>query len=231
MQTSHAKTIRGLSIAVVVLSILSILGLLFSLAFIGVGGAALGNEEVRGAASYSLSMDPDSAYTMEQLGITEDDAFGMLGILLGLGAAYVIWGVICSIVTLIAGIIGMRNYDKTAKLGKVFGWSIAGAVLAFLYGNLITMVLLIIAAVCASKDRKAATAIPYGQPASYYAAPQQYATPQQPYGAPQQPQGYGAPQQPQQYAAPQQPQGYAAPQPQPQQIADAPAQDGQQQQQ
>lgn len=223
MQTSHAKTIRGLSIAVVVLSILSILGLLFSLAFIGVGGVALGNEEVRGAASYSLSIDPDSAYTMEQLGITEDDAFGMLGILLGLGAAYVIWGVICSIVTLIAGIIGMRNYDKTAKLGKVFGWSIAGAVLAFLYGNLITMVLLIIAAVCASKDRKAATAIPYGQPASYYAAPQQYAAP------PQQP--YGAPQQPQQYAAPQQPQGYAAPQPQPQQAVDAPAQDGQQQQQ
>mgnify|MGYP006998454949 CR=1 FL=1 len=84
MQTSHARTIRGLSIAVVILSILSILGLIFSLAFIGVGSAALGNEEVRGAASYSLSMDPDSAYTMEQLGITEDDAFGMLGFLLGL---------------------------------------------------------------------------------------------------------------------------------------------------
>ena len=61
MQTSHARTIRGLSIAVVILSILSILGLIFSLAFIGVSGAALGNEEVRGAASYSLSMDPDSA--------------------------------------------------------------------------------------------------------------------------------------------------------------------------
>ena len=129
MQTSHARTIRGLSIAVVILSILSILGLIFSLAFIGVGGAALGNEEVRGAASYSLSMDPDSAYTMEQLGITEDDAFGMLGFLLGLGAVYVFWGIICSIVTLIAGIIGMRNYDKTDKLGKVFGWSIAGAVM------------------------------------------------------------------------------------------------------
>lgn len=221
MQTSHARTIRGLSIAVVILSILSILGLIFSLAFIGVGGAALGSEEVRGAASYSLSMDPDSAYTMEQLGITEDDAFGMLGFLLGLGAVYVFWGIICSIVTLIAGIIGMRNYDKTDKLGKVFGWSIAGAVMAFLYGNIITLVLLIIAAVCASKDRKASTAIPYGQPASYYSAPQPYAAPQPPYGAPQQP--YAAPQQPQQ--------PYAAPQQQPQQPVEAPAQDGQQQQQ
>lgn len=222
MQTSHARTIRGLSIAVVILSILSILGLIFSLAFIGVGGAALGSEEVRGAASYSLSMDPDSAYTMEQLGITEDDAFGMLGFLLGLGAVYVFWGIICSIVTLIAGIIGMRNYDKTDKLGKVFGWSIAGAVMAFLYGNIITLVLLIIAAVCASKDRKASTAIPYGQPASYYSAPQPYAAPQPPYGAPQQP--YAAPQQ-----QPQQP--YAALQQQPQQPVEAPAQDGQQQQQ
>lgn len=221
MQTSHARTIRGLSIAVVILSVLSILGLIFSLAFIGVGGAALGSEEVRGAASYSLSMDPDSAYTMEQLGITEDDAFGMLGFLLGLGAVYVFWGIICSIVTLIAGIIGMRNYDKTDKLGKVFGWSIAGAVMAFLYGNIITLVLLIIGAVCASKDRKASTAIPYGQPASYYSAPQPYAAPQPPYGAPQQP--YGAPQQPQQ--------PYAAPQQQPQQPVEAPAQDGQQQQQ
>lgn len=214
MQTSHARTIRGLSIAVVILSVLSILGLIFSLAFIGVGSAALGNEEVRGAASYSLSMDPDSAYTMEQLGITEDDAFGMLGFLLGLGAVYVFWGIICSIVTLIAGIIGMRNYDKTDKLGKVFGWSIAGAVMAFLYGNIITLVLLIIAAVCASKDRKASTAIPYGQPASYYSVPQPYAAPQPPYGAPQQPQ-----------------QPYAAPQQQPQQPVEAPAQDGQQQQQ
>lgn len=221
MQTSHARTIRGLSIAVVILSILSILGLIFSLAFIGVGGAALGSEEVRGAASYSLSMDPDSAYTMEQLGITEDDAFGMLGFLLGLGAVYVFWGIICSIVTLIAGIIGMRNYDKTDKLGKVFGWSIAGAVMAFLYGNIITLVLLIIAAVCASKDRKASTAIPYGQPASCYSAPQPYAAPQPPYGAPQQP--YAAPQQPQQ--------PYAALQQQPQQPVEAPAQDGQQQQQ
>ena len=221
MQTSHARTIRGLSIAVVILSVLSILGLIFSLAFIGVGGAALGKEEVRGAASYSLSMDPDSAYTMEQLGITEDDAFGMLGFLLGLGAVYVFWGIICSIVTLIAGIIGMRNYDKTDKLGKVFGWSIAGAVMAFLYGNIITLVLLIIAAVCASKDRKASTAIPYGQPASYYSAPQPSAAPQPPYGAPQQP--YAAPQQPQQ--------PYAALQQQPQQPVEAPAQDGQQQQQ
>ena len=220
MQNSHAGTIRGLSIAVIILSILSILGMIVSLLFLGVGGVALSDPELRDAASYSLSVDPESAYTMEQLGITEDDAFGLMGILLGLGAVYSFWGIICCIVSLIAGIIGLRNCKNTAKLGGVFGWAIAGAVMSLLYGNIVVMVLLIISAVCASKDRKAATAIPYGQPAAYYGAPQQtYAAPQQPYGAPQQP--YGAPQQP--YAAPQQPQA------QPQQPASPDTQNGQQQ--
>ena len=213
MQNSHAGTIRGLSIAVIILSILSILGMIVSLLFLGVGGVALSDPELRDAASYSLSVDPESAYTMEQLGITEDDAFGLMGILLGLGAVYSFWGIICCIVSLIAGIIGLRNCKNTAKLGGVFGWAIAGAVMSLLYGNIVVMVLLIISAVCASKDRKAATAIPYGQPAAYYGAPQQ------PYGAPQQ--TYGAPQQP--YAAPQQPQA------QPQQPASPDTQNGQQQ--
>ena len=118
MQTSHARTIRGLSIAVVILSVLSILGLIFSLAFIGVSGAALGSEEVRGAASYSLSMDPDSVYTMEQLGITEDDAFGMLGFLLGLGAVYVFWGIICSIASSAAEAVSSGASSPPARISR-----------------------------------------------------------------------------------------------------------------
>ena len=218
MQPSHAKTIRGLGIAVVVLSALSILGFLLSLAFVGVGGAALNDPSIRDAANGAIYVDPESARAMEELGMTTDDAFGLMGILLGLGAAYIVWGIICSIIALIAGIICMKNSAETGKLGKVFGWSLAGAILSFLYGNLITMVLLIVSAVFASKDRKAATAIPYGQPNAYYAAPQQpYAAPQQPYGAAPQPQQpYGAAPQPQPYAAPQ-PQPYTAPQQQLQQ--------------
>lgn len=207
MQPSHAKTIRGMGIAVVVLSALSILGFLLSLAFVGVGGAALNDPSIRDAASGAIYVDPESARAMEELGMTTDDAFGLMGILLGLGAAYIVWGIICSIIALIAGIICMKNSADTDKLGKVFGWSLAGAILSFLYGNLITMVLLIVAAVFASKDRKAATAIPYGQPNAYYAAPQQpYGAapqPQQPYGAAPRPQPYAAPQ-PQPYAVPQQ---------------------------
>ena len=215
MQTSHAKTIRGLSIAVIILSVLSIIGLLLSLVLLGASGAALGNDDLRNSVSMSIEMDPDTVYTMNDLGITTDDAFGILGLLLGLGSAYIIWGVICSLIPLIAGIIGLRNAGNTAKLGAVLGWSIAGAILAFLYGNIVTMVLLIISAVCASKDRKASTAIPFGQPAAYYGAPQQ------PYAAPQQPQPYAAPQQA--YGA--QPQKPA----QQQSAASAPAQNDQQQ--
>lgn len=207
MQTSHAKTIRGLSIATIVLSILSIVGLILCLLFLGVGGAALSDSGMRDSMSMSLEMDPEAAYAMENLGITSDDAFGIVALIFGLGIAYILWGIICSVVTLVAGIIGLRNCDSAAKLGKVFGWAIAGAILAFLYGNIVTLVLLIITAVCANKDRKAATAIPYGQPAAYYCASQQ------PYGAPPQPQ-YAAPQQP--YAAPQQQQPHQPSEPIPQ---------------
>ena len=219
MQTPHAKAIRGLSIAVVILSILSILGLLLSLVFVGIGGTALSDPSIRDAARGSIEMDPETFSQMQELGMTTDDAFGLMGVILGLGAAYIIWGIICSIITLVSGIIGLRNSSDASKLGKVFGWALAGAILSFLYGNLITMILLIIVAVFASKDRKAATAIPYGQPNAYYAAPQQpYGAPQQPYGgyAPaQQPAPYGAA--PQQYQQPAQPIDAAQ---QPQQPAD-----------
>lgn len=194
MQHSHAGTIRGLSIAVIILSSLSILGLLGLLAFFGVGGVALNDPALQNSVSMSIEADPETALQMEQLGITSDDAMGLMGIVLGLGAAYVVWGIICCLISMIAGIIGMRNCRNTAKLGGAFGWAIAGAVTSFLYGNIVVMILLIISAVCISKDRKAATAIPYGQPAAYTQMPGQqgyYAPqppmPQQPAAQPQQP--------------------------------------------
>lgn len=194
MQNPHAGTIRGLGIATVILSILSILGLLLALIFLGAGGVALNDPGLQDSVSMSIEADPDTALQMEQLGITSDDALGIVGIILGLGAAYIVWSVICCVIALIAGIKGIRNCKSVDKLSGVFGWSIAGAITSFLYGNIVVMILLIIAAVCASKDRKSSTAIPYGQPAAYTQAPGQ--------------QGYYAPQPPQQFnqaAQPQQP--------------------------
>lgn len=198
MQTSHSGTIRGLSIATIILTILTILGLLLCLALLGVGGVAMNDPTVQNAASIELSGDADAMAAMAEMGLTEDDAFGMLAFVFGLGAAFIVWAIICCIIALIAGIKGLKAAKNSEKLGGAFGWAVAGAIASFLGGSIIVMILLIISAVCISKDRKAATTIPYGQPAAYYGAPQQ---PQQMYGAPQQP--YGAPQQP--YSAPQQP--------------------------
>lgn len=205
MQNSHAGTIKGLSIATIVLSVLSILGLLFCLLFLGVGGVALNDPTLQDSVSMSIEADPETVMQMEDLGLTTDDTLGLVGIVFGLGAAYVIWGVICCIISLVAGIIGLRNCRNTAKLGGAFGWAIAGAVTSFLYGNIVVMVLLIISAVCISKDRKASTAIPYGQPAAYTQTPGQqgYYAPQPQQPAPQQP--YGQPQQPAQFQQPTQP--------------------------
>lgn len=228
MQNSRAKTIRGLSIAVVILSALSILGSLIGLMFLGVGGIAMSDPELQSTFDAAIYADPESAAAMEQSGLNSGDVMGIVGMIFGLGSAFVIWAIICSIVSLIAGILGIRNCDNTDKLGSTFGWAIAGAIVSFLYGNIITCVLLVISAVCISRDRKAATAIPYGQPAAYtqasqpyYGAPQQpyAAQPGQPYGAqPAQAPYYGQqPMQPQP-AMPQQP---AAAQPAPAQAAEA----------
>lgn len=204
MQNSRAKTIRGLSIAVVILAVLSILGLLIGLAFTALFGAAMADPHVQ--SSISVQMDGQTTRELAEYGMTGEDAMGILSLIFGLGAVYFVWGIICSIVALIAGIIGIRNCANIEKLGGAFGWAIAGAVFSFLYGNIVTCVLLIISAVCISRDRKQATAIPYGQPAAYtqpqYYAPQQ---PQQPVGQPMY-----APQPQAQQPQPQQPQAAPA---------------------
>ena len=68
---------------------------------------------------------------------------------------------------------------------QAFGWAIAGAVMSFLTGRLITMALLIVSAVYLNKMRKYPT-IPYGQPYNPYG---QYGA----NGYGQQTPGYGQP--------------------------------------
>ncbi|HIS39263.1 MAG TPA: hypothetical protein IAC12_00190 [Candidatus Aphodovivens avistercoris] len=206
MQTSRTKTIKGLNIATIVLSALGIFGMLVCLLFLALGGAAVSSPGFQDAVNSSITIDPESARELEAAGLTSNDVYGLMGFVLAIGGAYVVWALICCIVSLVAGIIGLRNCTEKEKLGKAFGWAIAGAALSFLYGNIVTTVLLVISAVCLSKDRKEATAIPYGQPAAYTQTAGQagyYGAPQQPYGAQPQP-GYAA----QPYAA-----GAAQPQP------------------
>lgn len=200
MRNSRAKTIHGLSIAVVILSILGLIGSVLALAIFAIGGFAAFDPTVQSSVSASLAVDPGLESGLEYYDLSTSDAMGIVGILMGIGGIYMVWAIICSVISLVAGIVGMRNCDNIQKLGSAFGWAIAGAIVSFLYGNLVICILLIISAVCISKDRKESTAIPYGQPAAYTQMP--------PYGA--------APQPPQHGAAPKPPAG----QPQPPQPTD-----------
>ena len=129
--------------------------------------------------------------------------------MVGLSFGYVL----CKVVCLVAGIIALRSCTNPAKLGGAFGWSIAAAIVSFLVGGMISMVLFIVSAVFVSRVRKAYAAAPMGaygyqQPQQYqqYQQPQQYQQGQQ---APQQPINQQVPPQPQQ---PMQGQSSAAPQ-------------------
>lgn len=132
-------------------------------------------------------------------------------LMVGLSLGYVL----CKVVCLVAGIIALRNCNNPAKLGTAFGWSIAAAIVSFLVGGMISMVLFIVSAVFVSRVRRAYAAAPMG--AYGYQQPQQY---QQGFQVPQQPVNQQVPPQPQQ---PMQGQDPAAPQaPAAQQPAAAP---------
>ncbi len=184
------------------------------------------------SSSSSSAFDGSSAYsTYDYSGMTQDEAMAVASasilIMVGLSLGYVL----CKVVCLVAGIIGLRSCTNPAKLGGAFGWSIAAAIVSFLVGGMISMVLFIVSAVFVSRVRKAYAAAPMGaygyqQPQQYqqYQQPQQYEQSQQ---APQQPINQQVPPQPQQ---PMQGQSSAARRlqlrlrpPQPRRIRQAPA--------
>lgn len=175
MPNSDARMVRGLSIAVLVLSILAILGSLLALAVVGIGGVAVTDPSV------IAEMERSGAVSGKLNGhsLSGAEAAGLAVLSLGVIAIGTGWLLICAVVSMVAGILGMRNYDKPEKLGAAFGWTIAAAVLAFLSGRIVTTVLLVVCAVYINKLRNPQVN-PYGQPQPVYAQPY----PQQPYQQP-----------------------------------------------
>lgn len=216
-----SRVVRGVSIAAIVLSALGILGGLVVALFMGIASTSLNDPAVVNAlvselqsSSSSSAFDGSSPYsTYDYSGMTQDEAMAVASasifIMVGLSFGYVL----CKVVCLVAGIIALRSCTNPAKLGGAFGWSIAAAIVSFLVGGMISMVLFIVSAVFVSRVRKAYAAAPMGaygyqQPQQYqqYQQPQQYQQGQQ---APQQPINQQVPPQPQQ---PMQGQPSAAPQ-------------------
>ena len=201
-----SRVVRGVSIAAIVLSALGILGGLVVALFMGIASTSLNDPAVVNAliselesSSTSSAFDGSSSYSSyDYSGMTQDEAMAVASasifLMVGLSLGYVL----CKVVCLVAGIIALRNCNNPAKLGSVFGWSIAAAIVSFLVGGMISMVLFIVSAVFVSRVRRAYAAAPMG--AYGYQQPQQYQqgfqVPQQPVNQPMQGQAPAAPQAP-----------------------------------
>ena len=162
MPDSNARIVRGLSIATVVISVLAILAVLAVAVLLAVLGSYMNDPAF-------VQRVIDEAYSQGSSvhGITANDVTMLVSLGIGTILAALVWSAICSALALVAGIVGIRNSSKQEKLGTAFGWAIAGAVMSFLTGRLITMALLIVSAVYLNKMRKYPT-IPYGQPYNPY---------------------------------------------------------------
>ena len=158
MNTTHAKAIKGMSIANIVLAALGIFGCLIACAGLGVGGYA-----VTGSGY-------DYVYTDDGIMVTTGDVAGILAFL----GIFVFLGVICFIFVLVAGIMGVRGSNRPEKLKGVMVWNIVGAVASFFAGGLVTLVLCIVVAYGTPYGAQ-----PYGAPVQ----PQAPVAPQQPVAA------------------------------------------------
>lgn len=165
MRPQHATLIRGLCIATLVFSALTILTYVVTLFTVGIGGS-LWNEYGTDAITYSYNTHDNSlAGNMDVNGLTEDDLMGFGNFIWTLLSALSVWGLVTAVVTAVASIIGIIGAPDRDKLGRVFAWSIVGAVAAFLSASFITAVLFVIAAVFSRKDKNAPAFDPAAQPA------------------------------------------------------------------
>lgn len=169
MQLDHAKAIKGLSIAVIVLAALGIIVSIIGAIMMGIIGAAVSTYGPSYGGNY-FDYDGFNYYY-------DTDDLAIMSLIMSVGSGAFVFAMICCIVVLVAGIIALRNGSNPQKLSSVFGWSIAGAIIGFLGCGFITTVLCIIIAVFANKDKRLYQAGQYG---TY--APTGYGQPS--YGAP-----------------------------------------------
>lgn len=114
-------------------------------------------EELKKARDAAASTSPeeiDKLYTVLNGASTEDIIVGATGLAVAALFAIIGWILLCSVISLIAGILGMKNAKRPEKLGAAFVWSIIGAVAGAFSGRVATMVILIINAIYIDKARK-----------------------------------------------------------------------------
>ncbi len=171
----HSKSIKGLSIAVVVLGALGIVFSFVCMALMGLVQTAFesylygsGYEFMPDGYSHGHNFYRDELFYDDYSYYGSDIDPAVMMIVSTVMNGLFIWAIVCSAVTLVSGIIGIKFASNPEKLNVVFGWAIVGAVIGFLGTGIIVCVLEIIVAVFANKDKKLHLAGAYG-----YAAPPQ----------------------------------------------------------
>lgn len=169
MPKCKAKTIKGLSIACIILSAL------YMLAFV-IGGVAIGAlveyydpimDSIKSnvsSGSYGFSYDLQShshvfddpyygyGYGYDYYDDIIDNAYLLPILQFGMIAIVVCF--IMQAISLVAGIIMLINSSKPQKLGVAFGWGLAGAILSVLSGGIVQTVLFVLAIVFIYKDQQ-----------------------------------------------------------------------------
>ena len=160
MYQNHAKALKGLGIAIIVLAALAIAGCLLGLAFTVFSGGMAAT-----LVPYSYN-DASIASEMHEMGLSDDEAVALFAMVFGMIGVALVWAIVCSVFVLVAGIKALGAAADPAKLKSAMTWNIVGAVASFLGCGIITTVLCIIAAVFANKDKAAL------ESGLYYAQPQ-----------------------------------------------------------
>lgn len=164
MQESDSKVMRGVSIAVIILSVLGILGSLIIAGLFVAGGMLAGDSSFYdGYVEYREETGSGHGIDSE-MHLDSSQTAGLVSGILGFLGAFAGVGTLLCVVSLVAGVLGLRNSSKPEKMGLVTGWSIAGAVCALLMLRIVTCVLLIVNVVYARRLRRGAQDPMYSQP-------------------------------------------------------------------
>ncbi len=162
----QSRTIRGLSIATIILSSIGVLfGLLFVILSFSYTAALndpatanqIAHQLLSSNSAGSTAFDGNSAYSYSY-SYSDMSADEAMVVVSSTGPLFIVMAfgyLICRGIGLLAAILAFRNCANPAKLGGAFGWSIAAAVLQVFTGMLVSAVLFIITAVFIGKLRSA----------------------------------------------------------------------------
>ena len=110
-------------------------------------------KRLRDAANSVTSQDIASLQALISETSPRDAANSIMGMVAGIGTGALVFALIAVILSLVAGILGLRNAFEPQRLGSAFAVSIIAAILALFTGRIVSMILHIVASVYISKAR------------------------------------------------------------------------------